>query len=132
MHIPKRDVIATGFVALAVVLYLLWVADAAVGAMSDVRVTGVVVLACGFVASAVAVVPGFDQLLHGGRTYLLVTALLGVVALAAGIQMLVSGSGAGMGVLMSAMVLLWAIASVHHLLLAKTEHPERKHLAGRA
>jgi hypothetical protein len=33
--------------------------------MDDVRVTGLVVLALGFAASATVVVPSFDQLVHG-------------------------------------------------------------------
>lgn len=121
MRFPKRDFIATGFVAIAVVLYLLWLADAAFAGMSGVRVTGAVLLGLGFAASAVAVVPNFDQLIHGNKVYLAITSLLGLVAVAGGVHMLVWASDAGIAVLMGTMVVLWAIATTHHMLLAKAE-----------
>ena len=106
MHLPKRDIIATGLVAVA-----------APG------VTGVAVLALGFAASASAVVPGFGQLLHGNRAYLAITSLIGLAALAAGVQMLITASGAGLTVVMAAMAVLWLIATIHHSLLAKAGQP---------
>lgn len=121
MHLSKKDVIATGLVVAAVVLYLLWVADAAPPGLSATRATGTVILALGFAASAVAVVPSFEQLLHGNRVYLAVTSLLGLVALAGGVVMLVSASEAGLAVVVVAMVAMWAIATTHHTLQAKTE-----------
>jgi hypothetical protein len=54
----------------------------------------VAVLALGFAASASAVVPTFSQLLHGSKTYLSITSLIGLAALAAGVQMLITASGA--------------------------------------
>ncbi len=119
MHLPTRDVIATGLVAVAGILYLLWAVDAALPGMSGARATGVAVLALGFAASASAVVPGFDQLLHGSKAYLAITSLIGLAALTAGVQMLVTASGAGLTVLMAVMAVLWLIATIHHSLLAK-------------
>lgn len=119
MRLPRRDVIATVLVAVAVVLYLLWLADAALPGMSHTRGIGVVVLALGFAASATAVVPGFDRLLHGGRSYLAVTAALGLVALIGGVVMLAAASDAALAVLMGAMVVLWAIATRHHAALTR-------------
>ncbi len=88
-HLPKRDVIATALVAVAGLLYLLWAMDSALPSMSSTRATGVAILALGFAASASAVVPGFHQLLHGNKTYLVITSLIGAAAFAAGVQMLV-------------------------------------------
>ena len=119
MRLPRRDVIATGLVAVAVVLYLLWLVDAAPPGMSDTRGVGVVVLALGFAASATAVVPGFDRLLHGSRAYLAITTALGSVALVAGVLMLSAASDAALAVLMGAMVALWAISTRHHASLAR-------------
>ena len=48
MYLPKRDIIATGLVAVAGLLYLLWAIDSALPGMSSTRVTGVAVLALGF------------------------------------------------------------------------------------
>jgi hypothetical protein len=97
MRIPKRDVFATGLVVLAGLLYLLWATEAAPPGLSGTRATGVVVLALGFAASASAVVPGFDQLIHGNKVYLVTTSLIGLVALAGGVQMLHVGSEVGLG-----------------------------------
>lgn len=115
MALPKRDLIATALVAVAGVLYGFWAA----GVWNSVRATGIVVLALGFVASASAVVPGFEQLLRGNKAYLAVTAIIGIVAFAAGIQMLVTASGTAFTVLVIAMGVLWLIATVHHTMLAK-------------
>jgi hypothetical protein len=120
MYLPRRDLIATGLVAVAGLLYLLWAIDSALPGMSSTRATGVAVLALGFAASASAVVPGFGQLIHGNRAYLVLTSLIGLAAFAAGVQMLVTASGAGLTVVMAAMAVLWLIATVHHSLLAKT------------
>jgi hypothetical protein len=101
-------------------MYLLWLADAAPFGMST-RVTGLVILVLGFIASASAVVPGFVDLLHGNRAYLAVTSLLGLGAFAAGIVTLWSANTAALAVLMGVLVLLWAISTAHHVLLARSE-----------
>ena len=119
MRLTKRDIIATCAVAASVVVYLLWLADAALPGMSGIRVTGLIILALGFVASATAVVPSFEQLMHGNKVYLVATSLLGLAALAAGIVMLWSSSSAALAVLMAALVVLWVISTIHHVLLAK-------------
>ena len=119
MRISQRDIIATCAVAAAVVVYLLWLADATLPGMSGIRVTGLVILALGVVASATAVVPSFDQLMHGSKAYLAVTSLLGLAALAAGIVMLRSSSSAALAVLMAALVVLWVISTIRHVLLTK-------------
>jgi hypothetical protein len=123
MHLPKRDIIATCLVAAAGLLYLLWAIGSALPGMSSTRATGVAILALGFAASASAVVPSFGQLLHGNKTYLVITSLIGLAATAAGVQMLIAASGAGLTVVMAAMAVLWLIATIHHSLLAKTGLP---------
>ena len=59
---------------------------------------------------ASAVVPGFEQLIRGSRTYLAVTSLIGLVAFAAGIQMFVTASGTRLTVMVVAIGILWLIA----------------------
>jgi hypothetical protein len=125
MHLPKTDIMATCLVAAAGLVYLLWVLGSTLPGMSSTRATGVAVLALGFVASASAVVPTFGQLLHGNKTYLAITSLIGMAALAAGVQMLITRSGAGLTVVMAAMAALWLIATIHHSLLAKTGLPQQ-------
>lgn len=125
MRLAKRDVIATALVAAAGVLYVLWAAGWALPGMSGTRATGIVVLALGFAASASAVVPTFDQLLHGNKAYLAMTSLMGVVAVIGGLAMLVTDSETGLSLVMAAMVVLWLIATIHHLLLAPTNARSR-------
>ena len=118
MRIPTRDRIATVLVALAVFVYVLWATGSALPGMDGIRVTGLVILGLGFVASASAVVPGFDELLHGNRLYLAVTSFIGLVAFAGGVVMLVAASEVALGVVMAAMIALWLIATIHHTVLA--------------
>jgi hypothetical protein len=126
MHLPTRDIIATALVAVASLLYLLWAVGSTLPGMSSARATGVAVLALGFAASASAVVPAFDQLIHGNKTYLVITSLIGLAATAAGVQMLITASGIGLTVVMAAMAVLWLIATIHHSLLSKTELPPQR------
>jgi hypothetical protein len=123
MRLPKRDVIATGLVLVAGLVYLLWASGAAPPGLSGIRASGMVVLALGFAASASAVVPTFDQLLHSNKAYLAVTSLIGLAALIGGVFVLVAGSDAGFAVMMVAMVVLWLIATIHHSLLARSAKP---------
>ena len=125
MHLPKTDIIATCLVAAAGLMYLLWAVGSTLPGMSGARATGVAVLALGFAASASAVVPAFGQLIHGNKTYLVITSLIGLAAAAAGVQMLISASGTGLTVVMTAMAVLWLIATIHHGLLARTGLPQQ-------
>ncbi|MFN8195598.1 MAG: hypothetical protein U0R80_15105 [Nocardioidaceae bacterium] len=110
----KRDVVATVMVAVAGVLYVLWLADPSMSGLPGTRTVGVIILALGFVASAAAVVPGFGELLHGNRTYLVTSSLLGTVALVAGVVMLWTAADTALTVLMVTMAVLWVIATAHH------------------
>ncbi|HEY5011189.1 MAG TPA: hypothetical protein VIK61_00595 [Acidimicrobiia bacterium] len=132
MRLSKTDIIASGLVGVAGLLYVLWAIGSAPPGMSGTKVTGLVVLALGFAASASAVVPAFDHLLHGSKAYVAVATLIGLVALAAGVQVLLAGSETGLGVLMVTMLVLWLIATIRHSLdtadIAKA-HEQRPHLA---
>lgn len=64
--------------AVAGLVYLLWATDSALPGMSSTRVTGVVILALEFAASASAVVPAFYRLIRGNRAYLVLTSLIGL------------------------------------------------------
>lgn len=130
MKLQKRDLVATGLVVVAGVIYLLWLLDSVPTEMSGVRTTGAVILVLGFAASATAVVPTFDQLLRGNKVYLVVTSLLGLVALVAGVLMLVEASETALAVVMFAMVAMWLIATTHHSLLAQTTSPKPAQGAG--
>jgi hypothetical protein len=119
MSLPKKDLIATALVAVAVVLYVLWALEGTLPGMSDTRVTAASILVLGFAASAIAVVPGFDQLVRGNKAYLATTSILGVVALVAGVQVMMTSSGVALSVVVATMIVLWAISTRHHLVLAR-------------
>jgi len=123
MRLPKQDIVATLLVAAAGLLYLLWAVGSAPLGLSSTRATGLVTLGLGFAASASAVVPNFDQLIHGNKAYVAVTSLIGVVALIAGVQMLLTASDAALGVLVTGMGTLWLIATLHHSRLPRHAVP---------
>lgn len=110
-----RDSIATLLVALAVVIYGAWALGLAIPALTTVEVIAVGILVLGVGASISAVVPGFGELLHGSRTYLAATSLLGVVALAGGIYAIATGEAIALAILALATVILWAVSTARHL-----------------
>lgn len=130
MRLSKRDLIATVLVGVAVLLDALREAGTTLSALEGVRATGVPVLVLGFLASAVAVVPSFDELLHGSKVYLTVASGVGVVAAIAGALVLVDASTAALTTLVVAMLLLWAMATAHHLMLADRQEPARRSNSG--
>lgn len=71
-------------------------------------------LACGFVASAAAVVRGFKGLIHGTGLYLVAASLLGFAALGAGVGLLVSTETWWLAVLVAVTIVLRAMATSRH------------------
>lgn len=117
MRLLRRDLVATALVAVAGLVYLLWVVDAGVPALGSVRVVAAVVFVLGIAASVVAVVPTYVQLLRGDLTYLLCASALGVVALVASGLAVIGGSSGALAVLMATTFALWLASTVHHQLL---------------
>jgi hypothetical protein len=119
LRVLKRDLLASTLVVVAGVLYMLWASDTALPGLRSTRATGLVVLGLGFAASASAVVPGFYGLIHRSKGYLAMTSLIGLLALGAGLWMLIYSSDVALGLLISSMGMLWLIATIHHVLLAR-------------
>ena len=118
MRLPTRDLLATALVGAAGVLYVLWNAGFAPVGLGSVRATGLVMLGLGFVASASAVVPSFDDLMRGNKVYLAVTSIIGTGAFVAGLVVLLAASETALGVLVVTMIVLWVTATAHHVVLA--------------
>jgi hypothetical protein len=114
MHLTSRDRLATLFVAIGGIVYVLWLAGVGSEGAQGVRLVTGIVLALGVAASASAVVPGFDGLLHGSKMYLAGTSLIGLAAFAAGIAALLGGHEAMLGLLVATTVVLWIISTVRH------------------
>ena len=114
MRLDRKDQVATACVAAAVALYGLWSIGLVVSQAWTVRIITVAVLALGIPASAMAVIPGFEGLLHGSKVYLAVATLIGLGAATVGVLALTWSSQAMLNALVGAMVVLWAMTTVRH------------------
>lgn len=114
MRVDRRDVVATVFVVAGALVYLLWLADRPVPGLTSARAVALFVLGTGVAASASAVVPSFQQLMHGSKTYMAVASLIGAVAAVAGIVAVVRQTDAMLGLLVATTAVLWVIATVRH------------------
>jgi hypothetical protein len=114
MRVTWRDGVASVLVWVAVVAYVVWLVVADTSAAPGVRAMAAAVLVLGVGASATAVVPGFGDLIHGSRVYLVFASLLGLVALAAGAGALVGADTTMLAALVIATVAMWVMASVRH------------------
>jgi hypothetical protein len=123
MRLLKRDIIATVLVAAAGTLYLLNAAEVVLPGTGGTRATAAIILALGFAASASAVVPGAEELLHGSKSYLVAASVMGVVALLAGVLTLVDAGDTALAVLMAATAVLWLMATIRHAVLAGAAAP---------
>jgi hypothetical protein len=71
------------------------------------------------------VVPGFTELLHASKTYLVITSALGLLALVAGVIALAAGSSTMLATLVIATVVLWALATIRHRRMGSRTDPAR-------
>ncbi len=126
MHLTIRDGLATLFVVTAAVVYLAWLAGAAMTGWS-VRGIAIVVFALGFAAcltdqKQMAVVYGAQR--DGPQrdgpqppvSYVVLTSAVGAVALVAGVITLVTGSSAMLAAVAAAVAGLWLLATGRHAL----------------
>jgi len=123
MRMSWRDGLATLFVGIGAVLYALWVADVALGALDDVKALGAVIFGLGLAASVIAVVYGVGAgLLQASKVYLVVASLIGLAALTAGIGVFVTANETWLAVLMSATVVLWLMSTIRHATMPVERH----------
>ena len=123
MRFPWREWVATFFVGAGVVAYVIWLVGSESPGDAAIRVMTGSVLALGFAASATAVVPAFDQLMRGSRTYLWVASTLGLLALVTGLWALFAADEAMLAALVVVTVALWVIATVRHIRSARSLRP---------
>ncbi|MGZ8437537.1 MAG: hypothetical protein ACXWXR_03235 [Candidatus Limnocylindrales bacterium] len=114
MGITARDRVATVLVGAAVVLAIGWFADLAGLRTFDVVSITLAVLVLGVPASAAAVVPGFEGLIRGSRSYLLISSALGLAAAAAALLTIANRTEETLAVLVGLTVVLWAGATWRH------------------
>lgn len=113
-HVMSQDRLATAFVAAGGLVYVLWLLGIGAQGANGVRVVAGIILGLGFGASASAVVPGFDRLIHGSKSYLAIASLLGLAALVTGLAALVTGDEAMLGVLVATTLILWVVSTIRH------------------
>jgi hypothetical protein len=114
MHVPFRDRIATVAVAVATGFAAAWFAGMPGIGSLDIRVATLAVLVIGVGVSASAVVPGFESLIHGSRSYLVATSALGLAAFVAAVLALLNASDGMLAILVGLMLVLWAAATMRH------------------
>jgi hypothetical protein len=115
MQLTWRDWVATGCVVVAALMYGVWLSQGEVLGISSERMLGLIVLLLGLVASVTAVVFGVGEgLLRAPKLYLTVTSLIGLVALVAGVLVLVNESEAMLATLVGTTVALWMVSTVRH------------------
>lgn len=130
MRFTRRDGLATVFVAWATVLYALWL-NGTVAQDESTRVLGAIVFGLGYAAcmsnqSEMAVVYGVGARKGAPIGYVVLSSLLGGLALVAAVITIVSGNEAMLATLVAAMIALWVMASARHALAHTTrEHDHR-------
>lgn len=124
MRLPMRDSIATLLVAVATLLCTAWAFRIDMPIVSSVNAVAAAVLVLGISASISAVVPGFATLIQGSRTYLVISSVLGLVALGAGLLALLQGHAVALLALIVSTVVLWALSTNRHV----SEAPAQPHL----
>lgn len=114
MSLTMRDRIASVMVAAATLLAVGWFADALDLRSVDIAWITAAVLVLGVPPSAMAVVPGFSELMRGSRAYLLVASALGVCATLAAVATIANGTQETFAALVALTVVLWAGATLRH------------------
>ena len=121
MRMTWRDSFATLFVVLAVAIYVAWALGSPIATFDSVMAIASAVLVLGVAASIFAVVPGFDGLIHGSRSYLAGSSVLGLLAFVTAAWSLLTEDALALSALVGATVLLWGMATVRHLRLQRPE-----------
>lgn len=120
-----RDMMATLLTFAAALVYGLWLTDTALGEVSP-RAVGAVVLVLGFLGCTTT--QQDMTTIYGPRStarrppkaYIVTTSALGAVSLLAGIWTLVTGDERALAVTVLAIVGLWVLATMRHLLRRRT------------
>jgi hypothetical protein len=131
-QITWRDYLATGFVAAAAALYLVWVNDGGFTSMSTREVAGTVfvlgIAGCIANQGQMASVYGAAGQHHAPMGYLVATSVAGAVALVAGVAAVITANDMLLAVLVAAVVTVWLLSTARHLLTAKPNGAEDKTL----
>jgi hypothetical protein len=122
-HLEGR--VATAFVGAAGVLYLLWLGGTTVTGVSGPRALAVAIFgfgigACYTAKSHMETVYGVGGRARPPLLYVVLASALGGVGLVAGIVALAGGGDVALATLTGALVALWALATIRHLMSRTT------------
>ena len=125
MRLTWKDGLATLFVGAAAVLYLQWAGGTTVSETSAPRALSVGIFALGIGAcyaakSQMAAVYGVEGTPRPPMPYVVLVSVLGAVTLVSGIVAIATGGGAALVTLTGAMVALWVLATIRHLMSRTT------------
>jgi len=125
MRLTWKDGLATIFVGSAVAVYGFWMAGVEVFGLASTRAVSTVVLILGIAGCFAArsffeAIYGADRRNRPPMPYVVSVTTIGIVALASGIGALIGGSTVALTILIIAMVVLWAMATIRHLSLNRS------------
>jgi len=121
MRLSWKDVVTTVFMGAIAAVYATFLGGTSAWLISSARGTTLVVFVLGMIGGCMLSAAG--DLYRGPqsrvvRAWRLIAPVLGVVAFAAAVAGLASGSTAALGVLVATTGLLWLIATGRHVLMA--------------
>jgi hypothetical protein len=124
MRLTWKDGLATVFVGSAVAVYGIWMAASEVLGLTTTRAVSAVVLILGIAGCYAArsyfgAIYGAEGETRTSVPYLVLVSAFGIVALVGAVVALIGGSTAALTTLIAAMVILWAMATVHHLTMGR-------------
>ena len=118
-----RDRIATLLVAVAALVYVLWLVGWALPGLSGPKVVGAVVFGLGFAACPMAGLPDLEMMVREHRRYVIATSLVGLAALVLALTTVLTGNHTTLTLLVVATVGLWAVATYRHTVVMPDEVP---------
>ena len=126
MRLTWKDGLATVFVGLAVVLFVVWSAGAAVSGISGRGLVVAILLlgiaGCYTARSQFETFYGVNGTTRAPLAYVVLVSVVGALATVAGIVAVIGGGTVAVTTLLLAMVVMWILATVRHQRRASADH----------
>ena len=126
MRLTWKDGLATVFVGLAVVLFVVWSAGAAVSGISGRGLVVAILLlgiaGCYTARSQFETFYGVNGTTLPPLAYVVLVSVVGALATVAGIVAVIGGGTVAVTTLLLAMVVMWILATVRHQRRASADH----------
>ena len=124
MRLTFKDGLATVFVGCAVAVYGFWMTDGEVLGLTTTRAVSAVVLILGIAGCTTARsffegIYGAEEGVRPPMPYVIGVSAVGILALGSAVVALIGGSTSALTTLIIAMIILWVMATGHHLSMAR-------------